>query len=122
MPNIRLCIMCLASSQNWGRAPGVICRCGRRTKARCGGNIRMARKASYARGQPHGRQVGEIIARSGGGLTLDVGCGALALPVYMAASSGCAEWIGVDPFLGDAARQFPFVQGVGSTFLSARGV
>jgi SAM-dependent methyltransferase len=31
----------------------------------------------------------------------------------MAASSECVEWIGVDPFLGDAARQFPFVQGMG---------
>jgi uncharacterized protein YbaR (Trm112 family)/2-polyprenyl-3-methyl-5-hydroxy-6-metoxy-1,4-benzoquinol methylase len=62
---------------------------------------------------PMGRQVGEIITRSGGGLYLDVGCGALALPVYMASTSGCVEWIGVDPFLGDTARQFPFVQGVG---------
>jgi SAM-dependent methyltransferase len=60
-----------------------------------------------------GRDVGEIIARSGGGLYLDVGCGALARPVYMAASSGQVEWIGVDPFLGDVARRFPFVQGLG---------
>jgi SAM-dependent methyltransferase len=60
-----------------------------------------------------GRHAGEIIARSGGGLYLDVGCGALAWPVYMAASSGCVEWIGVDPFFGDTARQFPFVQGLG---------
>jgi uncharacterized protein YbaR (Trm112 family) len=51
-----------------------------------------------------GRQVGEIIAGSGGGLYLDVGCGAFAWPVYMAASSACVQWIGVDPFLGDAAR------------------
>ena len=60
-----------------------------------------------------GRHVGEIIARSGGGLYLDVGCGALAWPAYMAASSGRVGWIGVDPFLGDATRQFPFVQGLG---------
>ena len=60
-----------------------------------------------------GRYAGEIIARAGGGLHLDVGCGARAWPVYMAASSECVEWIGVDPFLGDAARQFPFVQGMG---------
>ena len=60
-----------------------------------------------------GRHVGKIIARSGGGLYLDVGCGARTRPVYMAASSECVEWIGVDPFLGDAARQFPFVQGLG---------
>ena len=31
----------------------------------------------------------------------------------MAASSECVKWIGVDPFLGDAARRFPFVQGLG---------
>ena len=64
-------------------------------------------------GNAVGRHVGEIIARSGRGLYLDVGCGALARPAYMAASSGCVEWIGVDPFFGDAARQFPFVQGLG---------
>ena len=62
---------------------------------------------------PLGRHVGEVIARSGGGLYLDVGCGALAQPLYMAASSGCVEWIGVDPFLGDTERRFPFVQGLG---------
>jgi SAM-dependent methyltransferase len=66
-----------------------------------------------AEGNDIGRRVGEIIARSGAGLYLDVGCGALAQPVYMAASSGCVEWIGVDPFLGDTVRQFPFVQGLG---------
>jgi SAM-dependent methyltransferase len=60
-----------------------------------------------------GRHVGQIIAASGGGLCLDVGCGARPWPVYMAASSACVEWIGVDPFLGDVARQFPFVQGMG---------
>ncbi len=64
-------------------------------------------------GNAMGRHVGEIIARSGGGLYLDVGCGALARPVYMATSNGPVEWIGVDPFLGDIARQFPFVQGLG---------
>jgi SAM-dependent methyltransferase len=60
-----------------------------------------------------GRDVGEIIARSGCGLCLDVGCGALPWPVYMAASSEQVEWIGIDPFLGDVARRFPFVQGLG---------
>jgi SAM-dependent methyltransferase len=60
-----------------------------------------------------GRHVGEIIARTGGGLYLDVGCGARPWPVYMAASSESVEWIGVDPFLGDTARRFPFVQGMG---------
>ena len=64
-------------------------------------------------GNEIGRHVGEIIARSGGELCLNVGCGARAWPVYMAASSECVMWIGVDPFLGDAARRFPFVQGLG---------
>ena len=62
---------------------------------------------------PMGREVGQIIARSGGRRYLDVGCGAMAWPVYMAASSECVEWIGIDPFFGDVARQFPFVQGLG---------
>lgn len=60
-----------------------------------------------------GRHVGEIIARAGGGLYLDVGCGARPWPVYMAASSQRVQWIGIDPLLGDAVRQFPFVQGMG---------
>ena len=60
-----------------------------------------------------GRHVGEIIARAGGALYLDVGCGARPWPVYMAASSQRVQWIGIDPFLGDAIRQFPFVQGMG---------
>jgi uncharacterized protein YbaR (Trm112 family) len=60
-----------------------------------------------------GRNVGQIIAQSGRGLYLDVGCGALALPVYMTSSSECIHWIGIDPFLGDVARYFPFVQGLG---------
>jgi SAM-dependent methyltransferase/uncharacterized protein YbaR (Trm112 family) len=62
---------------------------------------------------PIGRHVGEIIAGLGGGLWLDVGCGARPWPVYMAASSGSVQWVGVDPFPGDAVRQFPFVQGMG---------
>jgi len=66
-----------------------------------------------AEGNDIGRRVGEIIARSAEGLYLDVGCGALARPVYMAASSGRVEWIGVDPFFGDTVRQFPFAQGLG---------
>jgi uncharacterized protein YbaR (Trm112 family)/SAM-dependent methyltransferase len=64
-------------------------------------------------GNEMGRHAGEIIARAGGGLYLDVGCGARVWPVYMAASSGRVKWIGADPFLGDAARRFPFVQGLG---------
>jgi SAM-dependent methyltransferase len=69
-----------------------------------------------------GRHVGDIIARSGGGLYLDVGCGARVWPVYMAASSERVEWIGLDPFLGDTARQFPFVQGLGEYLPFLRGV
>jgi len=64
-------------------------------------------------GNDMGRQVGKIITQWGGGLYLDVGCGARPWPVYMAASSGCVQWIGVDPFFGDVARRFPFVQGMG---------
>jgi len=60
-----------------------------------------------------GRHVGEIIAGSGCKLCLDVGCGARPWPVYMAASSERVRWIGADPFFGDAARRFPFVQGMG---------
>jgi SAM-dependent methyltransferase len=62
-----------------------------------------------------GHYVGEIIARSGGGLYLDVGCGALPWPSYMATSSEPVTWIGLDPFLGDVPRRFPFVQGMGET-------
>jgi SAM-dependent methyltransferase len=69
-----------------------------------------------------GHHVGEIIAGSGGGLYLDVGCGARAWPVYMTASSERVRWIGVDPFFGDAARRFPFVQGLGEYLPFRRGV
>ena len=64
-------------------------------------------------GHTMGRQVGEIIARSGVRLCLDVGCGALPWPAYMSASSESVEWIGVDPFPGDTVRRFPFVHGLG---------
>lgn len=57
--------------------------------------------------------VGEIIAQAGQGSCLDIGCGVLALPGYMAASSGQVRWVGIDPFLGDAARRFPFAQALG---------
>jgi len=73
-------------------------------------------------GNEIGRLVGEIIARSGGGLHLDVGCGAKPLPVYMAASSGSVRWIGIDPFFGDADRRFPFVQGMGEHLPFRRGM
>ena len=69
-----------------------------------------------------GRHVGEIIARSGSGLYLDVGCGALAQPAYMATSNGSVEWSGVDPFLGKLTRQFPFVQGLGEYLPFRHGV
>jgi SAM-dependent methyltransferase len=57
--------------------------------------------------------IGEIIDQREDGLFLDVGCGALPLPPYMAASSGHVHWIGIDPFLGDAVREFPFAQALG---------
>ena len=57
--------------------------------------------------------LGEIIAESGGGLFLDVGCGALASPGYMATAGSQTQWIGIDPFFGDVPRDFPFVQALG---------
>jgi SAM-dependent methyltransferase len=57
--------------------------------------------------------IGDIIAQAGEGLCLDVGCGVLPLPGYMAASSSQVQWIGIDPFFGDAARHFPFAQALG---------
>jgi SAM-dependent methyltransferase len=57
--------------------------------------------------------LGEIIARNTSGLFLDVGCGALPAPPYMAASRDHLRWIGIDPFFGDSARDSPFVQGRG---------
>jgi len=65
---------------------------------------------------PH---VGEIIGRTGSGLFLDVGCGALPQPAYMAASDGSITWIGIDPIVGDVARRFPFAQALGE-YLSFR--
>jgi SAM-dependent methyltransferase len=61
------------------------------------------------------RYAGEIIDQQGDGLFLDVGCGALPLPIYMAASTGHIAWVGIDPFFGDAARHFPFVQAIGES-------
>lgn len=66
-----------------------------------------------AEDDPMGHGVGQIISRTGGGLFLDVGCGALPLPGYMAVSRSCVSWIGIDPFFGDVARQHPFVQALG---------
>lgn len=57
-----------------------------------------------------GRGVGQIINQGEDGLFLDVGCGPLSLPSYMAVSDGGVSWIGIDPYFGDAARQFPFAQ------------
>jgi uncharacterized protein YbaR (Trm112 family) len=57
--------------------------------------------------------IGEIIAQLGEGLCLDVGCGVLPLPGYMAASGRQVSWMGIDPFLGDTVRHFPFAQALG---------
>jgi SAM-dependent methyltransferase len=57
--------------------------------------------------------VGRLIGWSGRGLFLDIGCGTSSLPLYMEASGEAVEWIGIDPALGDVARRFPFVQGLG---------
>ena len=66
-----------------------------------------------AEDDPMGHGVGQIISQTGGGLFLDVGCGALPLPGYMAVSRSCVSWIGIDPFFGDVSRQHPFVQALG---------
>lgn len=57
--------------------------------------------------------VGRMMGRSGGGLFLDIGCGTSPLPAYMDACRETVEWIGMDPVLGEVARHFPFVQGLG---------
>ena len=62
---------------------------------------------------PLGSGVGQIIGQTGRGLFLDVGCGPLPLPAYMASSNGTVSWIGIDPYFGDVARQFPFAQALG---------
>ena len=54
-----------------------------------------------------------MIGQSGERLFLDVGCGPSSLPPYMDACGGAAEWIGIDPALGDVARRFPFVKAIG---------
>lgn len=59
-----------------------------------------------------GLGVGEIIRQMGAGLFLDVGCGVLPLPGYMAVPNDTITWIGIDPFFGHIARQFPFAQAV----------
>jgi uncharacterized protein YbaR (Trm112 family) len=62
---------------------------------------------------PMGSGVGQIIGQTGRGLFLDVGCGPLPLPAYMASSNANVSWIGIDPHFGDVARQFPFAQALG---------
>jgi len=44
------------------------------------------------------------------GTALDVGCGALPRPSYMKETN--LDWFGIDPYLGDQDREFPFVVGV----------
>ena len=65
------------------------------------------------RDHPHVRYVAEIIGETRPGLVLDIGCGALPWPSYMGATNGPLTWIGIDPFFGDTARQFPFAQALG---------
>jgi SAM-dependent methyltransferase len=70
-------------------------------------------KEPLAEDDPVASYVGRVIDRSGGGLFLDIGCGTSSLPPYMDACGETVEWIGIDPALGDIARRFPFVQGLG---------
>jgi SAM-dependent methyltransferase len=63
--------------------------------------------------EPIAGTVGQVIARGPGGLFLDVGCGTSPLPAYMVTSGEGVTWFGLDPLLGNTARRFPFVQGLG---------
>jgi len=77
-------------------------------------NVRNGGESFFTAEDAHmGRSVGEIIAETGEGLFLDVGCGTLPLPGYMATSSDAVTWMGIDPIVGEAPRQFPFVQALG---------
>jgi len=71
------------------------------------------KRSFFSEGDEKAQYIGEIIAQTGGGLFLDVGCGVLPSPGYMAASGSGVNWIGIDPLLGDVVRRFPFVQAVG---------
>jgi SAM-dependent methyltransferase len=66
-----------------------------------------------AKDHPLGHGVGRIISQTTSGLFLDVGCGPLPWPGYMASSNDRVSWIGVDPYFGDLARRFPFAQALG---------
>jgi ubiquinone/menaquinone biosynthesis C-methylase UbiE/uncharacterized protein YbaR (Trm112 family) len=61
---------------------------------------------------PLERAVGLMMDGIVRGALLDVGCGVTQLPGYMAVSDKETVWIGLDPYLGDEARWFPFVQGL----------
>jgi SAM-dependent methyltransferase len=65
--------------------------------------------------------LGEILAQNTSGVFLDVGCGALPAPPYMAASKDHLRWFGIDPFFGNSARAFPFAQGMGEYLPFADG-
>ncbi len=71
------------------------------------------KRSFFSEGDEKTQYLAEIIAQAGRGLFLDVGCGVLPSPGYMTASGSDVNWIGIDPLLGDVARHFPFVQGVG---------
>jgi len=62
---------------------------------------------------PLAELVSKRIRQSGSGRYLDVGCGVIPQPAYMESIDAGFEWFGIDPYLGDTARQFPFVQGLG---------
>jgi SAM-dependent methyltransferase len=57
-------------------------------------------------------EVGKIITKAKVAACLDVGCGVLPFPAYMKESPD-VTFYGIDPFLGDINRSFPFVQGLG---------
>lgn len=71
------------------------------------------KRSFFSEGDEMTQYIGEIIAHTGRGLFLDIGCGVLPTPGYMAASGSDVNWIGIDPLRGDVARHFPFAQAVG---------
>ena len=75
-----------------------------------------------AEDDPVAGYVGRAIGQGGGGLFLDVGCGNSSLPPYLEACKDMVEWIGIDPVLGEVARRFPFVQGLGEYLPFRAGV
>ena len=59
-------------------------------------------------GHTGAEKFGKVISHLKGKF-LDIGCGVLPLPIYMAYPDG--EWYGIDPLAADVKREFNFVLG-----------